>query len=79
MTAPVFMQPAESADATKFTMQFVLPKSKFPNGAADAPKPTDANVRVLDVGERWMAVRRFAGRMNEELIAKESAVLKSAI
>jgi hypothetical protein len=77
MTAPVFMQP--ESDATKFTMQFVLPKSKFPNGASDAPKPTDANVRVLDVGERWMAVRRFAGRMNEELIAKESAVLKSAI
>ena len=77
MTAPVFMQPGEAP--TQFTMQFVLPKSKFPNGAVDAPNPTDANVRVLDVGERWMAVRRFSGRMNEELIAKESDVLKRAV
>mmetsp|Transcript_49936 Transcript_49936/g.143540 ORF Transcript_49936/g.143540 Transcript_49936/m.143540 type:complete len:221 (-) Transcript_49936:119-781(-) len=53
MTTPVISDPGAA-------MKFVLP-SKY-RSAADAPAPTDPNVRLVDVPERAMAAIRFSGR-----------------
>lgn len=80
MTAPVFMAPSGTA-AEEYVMQFVLPKSKFARGAADAPEPKYGSkvVVVKDLPARLMAVRRFSGRMCDDRIASESAVLREAL
>jgi len=78
MTAPVFMAPREEDESGRYVMQFVLPKSKFPLGAAQAPKPTE-DVAVKDLPVRWMAVRRFSGRMNEESVNDEMQKLRAAL
>ena len=82
MTAPVFMTPDASeaaAAAKRYVMQFVLPKSKFPEGAAQAPKALDPEVTVKDVPARTMAVRRFSGRMRKEEIDSQTEALKKAL
>lgn len=78
MTAPVFMAPREEEESGRYVMQFVLPKSKFPLGAAQAPKPKE-DVVVKDLPVRYMAVRRFSGRMNEEVVSEEMRKLRAAL
>ena len=80
MTAPVFMAPSGTV-AEEYVMQFVLPKSKFARGAADAPEPKYGSkaVVVKDLPARLMAVRRFSGRMCDDRIASESAALREAL
>ncbi|ABO95281.1 predicted protein [Ostreococcus lucimarinus CCE9901] len=78
MTAPVFMTPDATA-ATRYVMQFVLPKSKFPEGAAQAPRALDPEVAVKDVPARTMAARRFSGRMRKEEIEAQTEALKKAL
>jgi hypothetical protein len=60
-------------------MQFVLPKSKFPEGAAQAPRALDPEVAVKDVPARTMAARRFSGRMRKEEIEAQTEALKKAL
>ena len=87
MTAPVFMTPDASASASadassaakRYVMQFVLPKSKFPEGAAQAPRALDPEVAVRDVPARTMAARRFSGRMRKEEIEAQTEALKKAL
>ena len=87
MTAPVFMTPDASASASadassaakRYVMQFVLPKSKFPEGATQAPRALDPEVAVRDVPARTMAVRRFSGRMRKEEIEAQTEALKKAL
>ena len=79
MTAPVFMAPREEDESGRYVMQFVLPKSKFPLGAAQAPKAKETDVAVKDVPVRYMAVRRFSGRMNEEAVSEEMRKLRAAL
>ena len=79
MTSPVFMSPEGEDGAGRYVMQFVLPKSKFPGGASEAPAPTSDGVVVRDLPARYMAVRRFSGRMNEDLVMEEMKKLREAL
>ena len=66
MTAPVFMTPDATA-ATRYVMQFVLPRALEPE------------VAVKDVPARTMAARRFSGRMRKEEIEAQTEALKKAL
>eukprot|EP00898_Chlorokybus_atmophyticus_P000240 jgi/Chlat1/1216/Chrsp115S08652 len=83
MTAPVITQgggggsSGDGGDAASNVMQFVLP-SKI-TSAALAPKPTNPNVRVLDMPGRKVAVTTFSGWVNEKVEAERAARLKAAL
>ena len=85
MTAPVFMTTDGAAtserdsDAIRYVMRFVLPKSKFADGAKSAPESTQERVRVRDLDARVVAVRRFSGRMREDAIRAHAKILREAL
>lgn len=52
-------EPATATTAGGFTMAFLLP-SKY-KAAADAPRPTNDKVHLMDVPPRTVAVRKYSG------------------
>ena len=74
MTAPVLMQRDDSrrgADGA-YKMAFFLPASRFAK-AADAPKPTNPDVTLVDLPARVVAAKTFSGNMRAGLIAEKGA------
>merc|ERR1719499_2453076 len=59
MTTPVVNEPGGAQGTPGSPMQFILP-SKYKK-AADAPEPTDPEVRLRDVPSKVMAVIQFSG------------------
>lgn len=59
MTTPVISESGGGAPGTSSPMQFILP-SKY-RKAADAPQPTDPEVRLRDVPAKVVAVLQFGG------------------
>ncbi len=73
MTVPVETQSDASG---RYSMRFFLPASFT---AATAPEPTDPNVRVFEIPERTLAVRRFSGSRDAEKVADELSDLRAII
>jgi hypothetical protein len=61
MTAPVLIDPVKD----RHTMMFLLPASKY-QSVEEAPKPSNANVRLERLPERLCAVRTFSGNLRAE-------------
>lgn len=79
MTAPVFISPAQDNvnDLTAeqdWEVAFVLP-AEF--ALSDSPKPSSELVRLVSVPAGKMAVLRFSGRMNSELMSEKRDELQS--
>ena len=73
MTAPVLMQ---REGAGPETMQFVLP-TRFT--LETAPRPTDAQLRVRELPEQWLAVRRYSGFWSDGNFAENETALRAAV
>ena len=67
MTAPVETVRDRSADGVR--MAFYLPPEYDANSA---PRPTNDDVRIVDVPERTLAVRRFSWRPTDARVARET-------
>lgn len=91
MTAPVVMNPPTSAGeriemtapvltqrdgAGPETMQFVLP-TRFT--LETAPRPTDAQLRLRELPEQWLAVRRYSGTWSDANFGEHAAALRAAV
>ncbi|ELY57033.1 SOUL family heme-binding protein [Natronolimnohabitans innermongolicus] len=70
MTAPV--EPDRSRGADEVRMAFYLPPEY---DAESAPRPAADDVRILEVPERTLAVRRFTWRPTDARIARETEAL----
>jgi len=80
MTAPVLMQRDDSrrgADGA-YKMAFFLPASRFAK-AADAPKPTNPDVTLVDLPARVVAAKTFSGNMRAGLIAEKERELREEL
>ena len=70
MTAPVAMKSDSSeqseSSSSDVVMSFMLPASKY-SRAAEAPKPTEDGVYLVDEPESLTAVHRFSGRTDWHL------------
>lgn len=73
MTVPVLTQPG--ADGAP-TMQFVLP-TRFT--AQTAPQPVDAALRVRQLPEQWLAVRRYSGTTSQQNFEEAAEALLRAL
>lgn len=71
MTTPVFMQPGSSRE--QGAMSFVLPEEV---AGTNIPQPESKRLMLNKRPEGLFAVIRFSGRDEQELIAKQSAILK---
>lgn len=79
MTAPVLMSPGNDASSSSsYKMAFFLPASRF-SRAADAPKPTDPSVRLVDIPARTVAAHTFSGTMRAAVIAEKDRELRDAL
>ncbi|MAT10040.1 MAG: SOUL heme-binding protein [Rhodopirellula sp.] len=74
MTTPVIMQPGSSRE--QGAMSFVLPEKV---AGTNIPQPESKRVTLNKRPEGLFAVIRFSGRDEQELIAKQSALLKEWI
>jgi hypothetical protein len=72
MTAPVTTTNA----AGQTTYAFVMER-KY--SMETLPVPNDERIRILEVPERTMAVRRYSGRWTEEKYAQNEAALRTAL
>ena len=70
MTAPVIQRDRERAHVVTFVL---------PAGTRDAPAPMDARVRVREVPEEIVAVRRYLGSTGEDAYERELALLRAAL
>jgi len=70
MTAPVTQQPAGNDD---WTVQFIMPTEY---SLADLPTPAGDGVRLDEIPARRMAVVRFSGRADNELLAEQEQRLR---
>lgn len=69
--------PVQSAnDGTGYAMRFFLPASFTPK---TAPQPRDGRVRVVEIPETLMAVRRFTGLRGGIMVARQAAILRKAL
>lgn len=73
MTVPVLTQPGSGNPPT---MQFVLP-SRFTLDSA--PQPVDPALRLRQLPQQWLAVRRYSGRTTEDNFREEAEALLKAL
>lgn len=71
MTAPVIQAPSTQK---QYTVSFVMPA-----GATSVPAPTDASVRTVQIPERRVAARRFAGGSNEARYQENADALEASL
>jgi hypothetical protein len=79
MTAPVLQQPGEAAD--RYVVQFTMPARYT---LATLPQPNDSRVRLREVTNRLVAVRRYGGgwsiaRYEQELYALRRALERDGL
>ncbi len=72
MTAPVIM----STQTTTFTMSFIMP-AKYT--LEDLPRPKNADVSLMKVPPRTMAVLRFSGFMTQKNILQKTHMLMQIV
>ena len=72
MTAPV----TTTSAAGQTTYAFVMER-KY--SMETLPVPNDERIRIREVSERTMAVRRYSGRWTEEKYAQNEAALRTAL
>ncbi|MQX36726.1 SOUL family heme-binding protein [Roseospira navarrensis] len=69
--------PVQSAnDGTGYAMRFFLPAGFT---SETAPQPRDGRVRVVEIPETLMAVRRFTGLRGGIMVARQAAILRKAL
>lgn len=73
MTTPVETAPAGSG---QMAMRFFLPKAY---SMENAPQPTDARVRLVELPKQSMAVLRFSGFGGEEAVAEKTRDLLAVL
>lgn len=71
MTAPVFM---DQLDGKTETMSFVLPKDFK---IADAPAPSDADVKLKEIKDYTVATITFSGSLNRKNIDANQVLLEA--
>lgn len=79
MTVPVISAPnqqGKDSAGQSFVSQFVLP-ARF--SAETAPTPSDARVKVKQIGPELVAVRTYSGSINEANFADHLETLKSLL
>ena len=74
MTAPVTATSADDSNQTTFA--FVMERKYT---LATLPVPNDDRVRIRQMPERIMAVRRYSGRWTEQNYIRHEATLRSAL
>lgn len=72
MTTPV----ATRAEGDALRMQFFLPRRY---AGADAPRPRDPRIRIVELPEETLAVLRFSGRARPEEIERQEERLLEAL
>ncbi len=83
MTAPVINEPKKIAmtapviNSKDEVMSFVLPSNL--KTLADIPQPTDERVRIREVPQRVLAVKKFSGWYSDEEATKQREALKKSL
>ncbi len=76
MTIPVISTEASEGSASRFTYSFVMP-SEY--SLKSLPLPLDARVRIREIPERLVAVRRYSGRWSEERYREHETMLMRSL
>ena len=76
MTIPVTSTESSAGSSTRSTYSFVMP-SEY--SLESLPVPLDARVRIREVPERLVAVRRYSGRWSEQRYREHETMLMQSL